>query len=112
MSTPAVELLEPFGDAELIPLPDLSNRLEAAFGVDLDKSARAKWHAAGLFDYAEPPAPGRPALITREQAIQFVWACLLAAALGVAVAAILRGARNLEVQPSELVPPSVLQKVA
>ena len=79
MSTPDVaEALEPFGDAELIPLPELRRSL----GVTRAAVERAK--ARGLVTVA--PVRGRDGRdqVTRSEAERLVVAVTVAAAAGVA----------------------------
>ena len=78
MSLTVAEALEPFGDAELIPLPELGERL----GVD--QAARAYAIGQGVLTPAPVRGPNGRKQVTRDEAELLALAVILGAAAGVA----------------------------
>ena len=96
------EVLEPYADAELIPLSDLSRRIAARWKVDLDPSRRTEMHKAGVLEFAPQRGPRRAAQVTPKTAADLIMAAIFAAALGVAVLTVLKGLQSLGVDPGDL----------
>ena len=85
--------LAPFGDVEVIPLSRLGDHL------GMSRNARNDLVIKGLIHPTIDPndhrrARGRRVLVDRDEALLIVAAALLAAALGVAIATVIRGLRN------------------
>jgi hypothetical protein len=98
------EVLRSFGDAEVIPFPALAAKIAEAYPGPLGiayRPDRSRLLATGLIQTAPDAGPGRPKSLPRSEALEVLWAALLAVALGVGIAAILRGAANLGIKPSD-----------
>lgn len=85
--------LAPFGDVEVIPLSRLGDHL------GMTRNARNDLVIKGLIRPTIDPndhrrARGRRVLVDRDEALLIVAAALLAAALGIAIATVIRGLRN------------------
>ena len=96
------EVLEPYADAELISLPDLSRRIAARWGVDLDRARRSEIKHANVLEIAPKVGPRGASLVTRDSAADLIWAAIVAAAFGVAVLTVLKGLQSLGVDPGDL----------
>jgi hypothetical protein len=102
MSSAAVaEVLATFGDAELIPLPELSDRIRDRWGVNLDPADRSRMISAGLIT----PAPGFGAdgrkRVTRDGAADLIIGAMIAMALAISLLKVLRGAQALGIRPAD-----------
>ena len=103
MSNAAVaEVLAPYADAELIPLPSLARRIAERWNVDLAASRRSEMHEAGVLEWAPQRGYKGAALVTPQTAADLISAAILAAAFGVAVLTVLKGLQSLGVDPSDL----------
>ena len=88
-----VDALSPFGDRDLIPLPEIGNYL------GMPRATRNALVSKGLVRTTVAPgetrsARGRKVLVTRDEALLIIAAALMAAALGIALVTAIRGLRN------------------
>jgi hypothetical protein len=81
----AARILEPFGDAEVIPLPRLTDRLERELSVNFGMNERSYAVRHGYLEVLPQRARAGAYQVDRSEAERLVVAAILAAAVGVAV---------------------------
>jgi hypothetical protein len=89
------EALAPFGDSAVIPLPEIG----AYLGWNRDtRNDLVKNNLIHTATFPETPGRtrGRKVLVDRDEALLIITAALLASALGLAIATVIRGLRNSE----------------
>jgi hypothetical protein len=87
------EVLAPFGDSDVIPLPRIADH------VGMNRATRNDLVKKSLIHPATGPgvpdrARGRKVLVDRDEALLIIASALVAAALGIAIATVIRGLRN------------------
>jgi len=98
MSASVAKVLEPFGDAELIPLPELRKHLPGAVNrYDLQRAKRR-----GILTVAPQHGRNGRDLITRDEAASLIVAAIIAALASIALSTALQAVKAAGITPAAI----------
>lgn len=98
MSASVAEVLEPFGDAELIPLPELTRHLPG----DLNRYDVARAKRRGVLTVAPKHGPNGRDQVTRDEAASLIVAAIISALAGIALATALQAVKAAGITPAAI----------
>jgi hypothetical protein len=101
MSASVAKVLEPFGDAELIPLPELRKRLPGT-PRPVTRSDLTYAKQRGVLEVAPVRGPNGRDQVTRDEASNLIVAAIIAAAAGIALVIALQVVKSVPISAAAI----------